>query len=125
MLHIGPIISESIPCGVSISECLGRYLAVSELSPIVDIACVQKIYPAASGLWCYYSRLNVPEKYPDKSVCFRLLNATVEWADANQINILDDLNPYGRLNLPNLILLNKLYGFKQILPKTMIRLFRA
>jgi hypothetical protein len=110
--------------GKSFYEVDGRYLAVSDLSPIDDLDIVKQVYPEATGEWVFFSRLNVPEGFRDKSVCFRLMQYTVDWADKHQFNILDGLNPYGRLSLDNLIIFNQLYGFKYIKDNMMVRICR-
>lgn len=74
------------------------------------------------GTWYYFNRLNVPLKMRNEGIAKQLLQQVSEWADQERINILLDINPYGDLDLRQLIALYMKFGFKQTLStNTMIR----
>jgi hypothetical protein len=72
--------------------------------------------------WAFFNRLIVPEGFTPKNASILLMKATSQWADTNQIGIIDALNPYGKLNLKGLLSFNKLFGFKHVKETLMVRL---
>ena len=96
------------------SHIEGSYIALCELS----------IYQShkLEGVWYYFNRLSVPPKLRKKGIAKKLLGEMCEWADDKEINIWLDINPYGDLDLRQLISLYSKFGFKQTLQQgTMIR----
>lgn len=71
--------------------------------------------------WVYFNRLNVPPPMRGKGVATQLLTELTKWADANGINIYLDINPYGDLNLAQLVEMYGKFGFKSVNEQTMTR----
>jgi hypothetical protein len=77
------------------------------------------------GIWYYFNRLNTPSKIRNKGIAKKLLQEMTEWADIEKISIWLDINPYGDLNLPQLISLYSKFDFQQIAESTMIRRYNV
>jgi len=59
----------------------------------------------------FFSRLIVAPKMRGKGYSKLLLSKVAEWADKHNIEIYLDINPYGDLDLDQLITLYKRFGF--------------
>jgi hypothetical protein len=78
------------------------------------------------GNWYYFNRLNIPNGFRIQNASILLMQEISKWADENQINIFDEINPYGKLNLEQIIVFNKLFGFKMYQqPNAMVRYHRG
>lgn len=71
--------------------------------------------------WYFFNRLIMPENFKPSNASVLIMKAIAEWADKNNIIIIDGLNPYGRMNMQQLIQFNKLFGFVLIMENTMVR----
>ena len=67
-----------------------------------------------SGIWYDFNRLFVPPRMGRQEVASGLMQQVVEWADANDVNIFNGVNPYGDLNMQQLVAFYKRYGFEQV-----------
>jgi hypothetical protein len=88
----------------------GTSLAIAELSLLHDIS----IYELPAGVWYFFNRLNVPRGFPIQHASVLLMKEICSWADDQHINIVDTLNPYGRLNFEQLRRFNLLFGFRNV-----------
>jgi GNAT superfamily N-acetyltransferase len=103
-------------------------LAIAELSYIPCNSILEESIPniKAGEKWFYFNRLNVPVKIRNKGIAKELLQQVIEWADGERYNIWLDINPYGDLDLRQLISLYMKYGFKMLItPNTMIRRYNV
>jgi GNAT superfamily N-acetyltransferase len=74
-------------------------------------------------VWYYFNRLVVHGKIRHQGIATRLMQEMVEWVDYKKINVLLEINPYGDLDLEQLIIFYGKFGFKHYCRKkdTMIR----
>ena len=74
-------------------------------------------------VWYYFNRLVVHGKIRKKGVGTRLMQEMIDWADYKKINIILEINPYGEMDLEQLIIFYGKFGFKHYCRKrnTMIR----
>ena len=89
------------------------YSATAELSKIDNKLVKDYLQINVDGTWYYFNRLFVTQKIRGKGLATRLMNQVIGWADTEKINILNEINPYGDLNLDQLISFYKKFGFKQ------------
>jgi GNAT superfamily N-acetyltransferase len=73
------------------------------------------------GVWYYFNRLMVPPKMRNKGIAKKLLQEMCNWANTDKVSIWLDINPYGDLDLHQLINLYSKFDFQQIADATMIR----
>ena len=66
-----------------------------------------------TGTWYYFNRLLVNKNIRGRGLATKLMSRVIFWADTENINILNELNPYGDLNMDQLISFYKKFGFKQ------------
>ena len=82
---------------------------------LIDNKCVSRFIKINSNdIWYYFNRLYVHPEIRNQGIATLLLKQVTVWADENKINILNEINPYGDLNLDNLILLYSKFGFKRV-----------
>lgn len=74
----------------------------------------------ADGRW-YFSRLNVPASYRKFGIGSALMESVAKWADDNKAVILNEVNPYGDMELRPLLTFYEKYGFVQTADNVMIR----
>jgi len=71
--------------------------------------------PVQKGeVWYYFNRLFVPQQLRRQGIATKLMTQVVEWADTNNYNIWNDINPYGEMDLDQLIKFYKKFGFEEI-----------
>ncbi len=95
-------------------------LSTSELSLSYGLELDLNLIPN-DLIWYFFNRLLVPADFTPKNASVLLMKETINWADKNKFGIIDALNPYGRLNLEQLIKFNMLFGFKKLEDTLMIR----
>ena len=100
------------------------YIGQAELSKIDNDIIQGAVKFKVEGVWFYFNRLIVPKQLRGQGLSKLLLQQVIDWADINKINIFNDINPYGALNLKQLIDLYSRYGFKKISRQSMIRLHK-
>ncbi len=72
-------------------------------------------------VWFWFTRLKVHPQDRGRGIATQLLGEVAKWADQNKINIFLGINPYGDLDLAQLIQLYSKFGFKLIGEDIMIR----
>jgi predicted N-acetyltransferase YhbS len=80
----------------------------------LDLGGYQKEFPNVNfqnkpTFWI--SRLSVPEKLRNKKIATTLMTELINWLDNNEYNAIICANPYGDLNLNQLIKLYSKFGF--------------
>jgi GNAT superfamily N-acetyltransferase len=95
-------------------------IALCELTEI-PISFVADVIENPKGAWVYFNRLNTPPAIRGKGIAKKLLTEMIKWADTKKISIYLDINPYGNLNLKQLIALYERFGFTKIKHQTMVR----
>lgn len=92
----------------------GIHLASAELSKMEnkDVAMYLKSIKDTAEVW-YFNRLIVPPIMRKKGVANKLLQQVAEWADIEEVTILNTVSPYGDLNMKQLIKLYSKFGFEQ------------
>jgi len=97
-------------------------VATAELSDL-DLSEVLKDFGYESSTrTVFFSRLFVPSGFTPKTASILLMQKVVLWADNQEVIIIDEINPYGKASIDDIIALNLLYGFKRTSqPKIMIR----
>jgi predicted GNAT family acetyltransferase len=78
------------------------YAGEADLSLIDNDIIQQALKFKVEGTWFYFNRLIVPVKLRGQGLSKKLLQQVIDWADANKVNIYNDINPYGALDLNNL-----------------------
>ena len=105
---------------ISLSVRTGNALSVIECTRIE-----KGIFHSVTreGTWFYFNRLSVKPQVRNRGIATFLLQNLVEIADGNCINIFCDINPYGDLNLEQLISLYGKFEFELLpnLSSTMVR----
>lgn len=76
--------------------------------------------------WFFFNRLNTPARIRKQGFAAKLMDEVVGWADDKKINIINTINPYGDMNMTQLITFYKKYGFVEAGPEKglMIRYFK-
>lgn len=88
--------------------------AVADLSTIdVEMVC-PLVDTELDDIWWYFNRIHVPSVIGNQGLGTQLMNQVCAWADENHFNIVDELNPYGALDLEQLISFNKKFGFELV-----------
>ena len=77
------------------------------------------------GKWYFFNRLNVPKEIRNLGIAKQLMEQVVEWADKENVNILNVVNPYGDLNMEKLERFYEKFGFIKIKTGLMIRKFKG
>lgn len=95
---------------------IGNYLCVSELS-LIDDEDIMRVFIGKKKLknsndWYFFNRLNVPSIYRNQGYGSKLMDQTIRWADQEKVNIINTLNPYGDLNMEQLIKFFTKFGFE-------------
>jgi hypothetical protein len=97
-------------------------LAAAELSRISsDIFNVDQYPHLQNNIIYYFNRLIVPKKLRHKNIASVLMSRVCFWADEHHISILNDVNPYGDLDLEQLEQLKqfyKKYNFTELIKNT-------
>jgi hypothetical protein len=98
-------------------------LSVAELSYfdsvyITDLECYTF---DKSKTWFFFNRLNVSKNSRGNGISHILLDKVCEIADEKKINIMNAINPYGELNLEQLIELYKKHGFILVCDNIVVR----
>lgn len=93
-------------------EDVPHAMGVAELSVFGVIDDIPEIRDLKN--WWFFNRLFVPEKLRRRGLATKLMEQVVTWADQEKINILNTINPYGDLNLEQLIHFYSKYGFVQV-----------
>ena len=90
------------------------YAATAELTEICN-EFVRSFLQAddVTGTWYYFNRLLVNENIRGRGLATKLMSRVIFWADTEDVNILNELNPYGGLNMDQLISFYKKFGFEQ------------
>lgn len=116
------------PISKSFNHQEEHYLAICELTLFKidgDEYLSENNKVVLEGVWYYFNRLNVPSKIRNKGIAKKLLQEMSEWADQEHVSIWLDINPYGDLDLRQLISLYSRFGFKQTLQQgTMLRRYQ-
>jgi len=95
-------------------------IALCELTEI-PVSLIADVVKNPEGTWVYFNRLNVPPVMRRKGIAKKLLMEMVDWADQDKISIYVDINPYGDLNLRQLVSLYGKFGFIPLNNHTMVR----
>ena len=77
-----------------------------------DVLPISKKFKKRGQTWYYLNRIIVSKKIRHKGVATQLMQEMVDWADCQKINILLEINPYGDLDLDQLIAFYGKFGFK-------------
>jgi GNAT superfamily N-acetyltransferase len=101
-----------------------HYAGEADLSKIDNDILQSNVKFKIDGIWFYFNRLIVPKQLRGHGLSKKLLQRVANWADENKVNIWNDINPYGDLNLKQLIELYSQFGFKKIMKSTMVRLHK-
>jgi len=83
-----------------------------------------KAYPKISGRVFYFNRLYVSPRIRHRGHATRILTELVKVADDCKINVYIDINPYGDLDLSQLIALYSKFDFVKVSEHSMVRPFR-
>ena len=86
-------------------ECV----AIADLSATTDFRIDGKIYPGM-----YFNRIKVREKYQGNGLGSFTLEKVLDFAREHNLPIINEMNPYGPLDLQNLTKFFVRHGFKQI-----------
>lgn len=89
------------------------YPATAELSKIDNKLAKDYLQTDVNGTWYYFNRLVVYPKIRNKGLATRLMKLIIDWADAEKISILNEINPYGDLDMGQLIRFYAKFGFKK------------
>lgn len=97
------------------------YLGTAELSQI-NPSLFSELTPCLNTHpWVYFNRLSVNENIRKQKIATQLMQQVIEWANNDKINIILEVNPYGDLNLEQLIKFYKKFDFEQVNTNVMIR----
>lgn len=97
---------------ISLNVIEGHRLAVCELAKMIE----PESFGLPSGEWFFFSRLNVPERLRGRGIGSALMSRLVELLDEHQLNVVNEINPYGResdMGFKELKAFYEKYGFSQ------------
>jgi hypothetical protein len=64
--------------------------------------------------WYYFNRIKKPDGFTPKHIALLLYKEIARWADFRQINIWNDISPYGHLTAEQIYTVEHLFGFQKI-----------
>ena len=110
----------------SFSRRIGMWLALAEVSLVDYDLGLDKVTDRElpKDNWYFFSRLNVPRPIRRQGLATELMLDLVDWADSCKCNIVNPINPYGDLDLTQLVKFYKKFGFEEISEGLMIRLYK-
>jgi GNAT superfamily N-acetyltransferase len=89
------------------------YPGSAELSRIDNEFVKSYLQTDVVGTWYYFNRLVVYPKIRNKGMAALLMKQVVSWADREKVNIFNEVNPYGDLDMDQLIKFYSRFGFEQ------------